>query len=315
MMSHPAAFVVFGGATVDHSAATIATPVMHASNPGRAATAVGGVGFNVARVLARLGHPVRMVTRIGSDGDGAAVLAAGHEAGVDMTSAAVSDTARTATYRAAFDDRGDLIIGIADMAVLDEITADAAATAARAGAPRETVVLDANLPAATLAHLTALATEAGQGTAAIGVSPAKVVRLAPLLDRIGHLFVTRREAAALLGHADDPAVSTRSLAVRLAERGVAHVVVTDSGEPLAAAAGGEVHLFPPFPAHVRSVNGAGDALAAGILHGIANRRSFFDAILAGLAAAAITVEDPATVAAALSSAAVEARIGKARAVM
>ena len=75
-MDSPIAFAVFGGATVDHSAATLAAPVMHASNPGRAATAVGGVGFNVARVLARLGHPVRMVTRIGGDADGAAVLAA-----------------------------------------------------------------------------------------------------------------------------------------------------------------------------------------------------------------------------------------------
>ncbi len=105
---------------------------------------------------------------------------------------------------------------------------------------------------------------------------------------------------------------TRDLAARLMGQGAARVIVTDSGDPLAGAAGGEVHLFAPFPAHVRSVNGAGDALAAGMLHGLAAGRSFFDAVLAGLAAAAITVEEDGTVAAGLNAAAVDKRIAKAR---
>jgi len=144
------------------------------------------------------------------------------------------------------------------------------------------------------------------------VSPAKAVKLTPLLDRLTLLFATRREAAALLGETDDPSVHTKDLAVRLAGRGAASVIVTDSGDPLAAATKDEAHLFAPFPAHVRSVNGAGDALAAGMLHGLAAGRSFFDAVLSGLAAAAITVEEDGTVAAGLNAAAVEARIVRAR---
>jgi pseudouridine kinase len=305
-----ARFVVVGGATVDHSAATLAPPVLHASNPGRASAATGGVGFNVARGLARLGHRVRMVTRLGRDPDGEAVRAAGTRDGVDMTGTTVSPDGRTATYRAAFDDAGDLIIGIADMAVLDELTP--AIVMPAMGDPRdETIVLDANLPADTLA---CLVEAAGRGAAAIGVSPAKVVKLVPVLDRIAYLFVTRREAAALLGRRHDPEEPTKALAARLAESGVGHLVVTDSASPLAAAAGGEVHLFPPFPAHVRSVNGAGDALAAGTLHGLAGGEAFFDAILSGLAAAAITVEDAATVAAGLSPEALATRRARSRVV-
>ena len=152
----------------------------------------------------------------------------------------------------------------------------------------------------------------GRAVAAIAVSPAKAVKLTPLLDRLTLLFATRREAAALLGRPDDATVPTKELAAMLAARGVDHVIVTDSGDPLAAAAGGEVHAFPPFPAHVRSVNGAGDALAAGTLHGLAAGHSFFDAVLCGLAAAAITVEEDGTVATGLNPAAIEARIAKAR---
>jgi len=107
-------------------------------------------------------------------------------------------------------------------------------------------------------------------------------------------------------------VPTRDLARGLVERGAAHAIVTDSANPLAAAAPGEVHLFPPFPARVESVNGAGDSLAAGLLHGLADGRGFFDAVLCGLGAAAITLEDAATVARGIDPKALEERIARAR---
>jgi pseudouridine kinase len=253
-----------------------------------------------------------VATRIGEDSDGTAVLAAATGDGVDSAWVGVSSSARTATYRAAFDHEGGLIIGIADMAVMDEVTPATVADAA-AGAPAgDAFVVDANLPAPTLAFLVEAAGGARHEIAAVAVSPAKAVKLVPLLDRLTVLFATRREAAALLGRDHDPTVPTRELAAMLGQRGVANVIVTDSADPVAVAAGGEVHAFATFPVRVRSVNGAGDALAAGTLHGLAEGRPIFEAVLFGLAAAAITVEEDSTVAAGLSAAAVEERIAKAR---
>ena len=311
-MNHSGAFTVFGGATVDHAAATCAAPVMHASNPGVSRTAPGGVGLNIARVLARLGREVRIVSRIGDDADGAAVLGAARGDGIDTGWIAVAPEERTASYRAAFGNDGELIIGIADMAILDAVTPEVVAPAIAAARPGEPFVLDANLPAQTLAVIANAAVQTGRSLAAVGVSPAKAVRLAPLLDRITCLFATRREAAAILDRADDPQVATGDLALAIAGRGAAHVVVTDSGSPLAAATGAEVRLFPPLPARVASVNGAGDSLTAGLLHGLAGGRSFFDAVPFGLGAAAITVEDTATVAAGISAQAVLDRLARAR---
>ena len=97
----------------------------------------------------------------------------------------------------------------------------------------------------------------------------------------------------------------------LAGRGAAGAVVSDSARPLAVAADGAVRLFAPFPARVRSVNGAGDALAAGTLQGLARGNPLFEAIPFGLAAAAITVEEDGTVAAGLTPAAIGARIAEA----
>ena len=174
-----AAFAVFGGATLDHAAATLQSPVLGASNPGVARTSPGGVGLNVARDLARLGERVRLVSRIGDDADGAAVMAAIGADGIDTRGIATSADARTATYRAAFDDTGDLIIGIADMAVFDEIAPDTVASALDAAPAGEAFVVDANLPAATLAAIVARAANEGRDVAAIAVSPAKAVKLIP----------------------------------------------------------------------------------------------------------------------------------------
>ena len=75
---------VFGGATVDRIAVTAGPAVLGASNPGASRAAPGGVGLNVARNLGRLSHRVQLVTRIGDDAEGAAILAAAKAAGVDM---------------------------------------------------------------------------------------------------------------------------------------------------------------------------------------------------------------------------------------
>ena len=105
---------VFGGATIDRIARSSAAPVMGASNPGHARRLPGGVGFNVAAIIARLGIATRLVTRVGDDPEGEAVLLAARGAGVDTTAASVSHAAPTAGYYAVFDDRGNLVVGIAD---------------------------------------------------------------------------------------------------------------------------------------------------------------------------------------------------------
>ncbi|TGU19523.1 carbohydrate kinase, partial [Mesorhizobium sp. M4B.F.Ca.ET.150.01.1.1] len=64
-------------------------------------------------------------------------------------------------------------------------------------AAADAILCDANLPTVALERLVALA--GGRPVFAIAVSPAKVVRLAPLLADLSLLFMNRREAAALVG--------------------------------------------------------------------------------------------------------------------
>jgi sugar/nucleoside kinase (ribokinase family) len=162
---------IFGGATVDRIAAAVGSTVLGSSNPGTARAYPGGVGLNVARGLARLGHPVRFVSRIGRDADGDVVMSAARAAGVDVTGVSVSETAPTASYNAAFDHEGALVIGVADMAVCDEITPTEVAAATAAPESRSLWLIEANLPAETLDFIVGEGEAARVPLAALTVSP------------------------------------------------------------------------------------------------------------------------------------------------
>jgi sugar/nucleoside kinase (ribokinase family) len=286
---------VFGGVTVDRIGRSTAQPVMGASNPGSVGVLPGGVGLNVASVLARLGLHTSLVARVGADADGEMVVAAANAAGVHTKGVTVSADHPTATYHATFDHHGGLVIGIADMSVYQEMTPAGVAHAACAPVPGEVWVVDANLPAETLAFIAGEAHHASRPIAALAVSPAKALRLVPVIDQLTLLFANRREAAAILGRewvGEGP--HARQLASDLLLAEVGGAVVTDSSAPLAVAIGGEVRSFAPFRASVESVNGAGDAFAAGTLYGLSSGKTLCEAVIPGLAAAALTVESAET---------------------
>ncbi len=281
---------VFGGATMDRIARSAGPAVMGASNPGHVRRIPGGVGLNIAMVLARVGIPTRLVTRVGSDPDGEAVIGAAKAAGIDTSTMRVSRTAITAGYHGTFDHRGDLIIGIADMNVIEEIGPADAAAAAHTGAG-DFWVADANLSADTLDFLAEEARATGHPIAALTVSPVKAMRLEPLLDRLTFLFANRLEAAALLGReSSDKTFTSSRAAADLSQHAALQVVVTGGNGPLFAASGGEVRSFTPFRTDAVAVNGAGDSFAAGTIAAMAQGDALNDAIRYGLAAAALTVE-------------------------
>jgi pseudouridine kinase len=300
---------VFGGANIDRLAKSLGPTVAGASNPGRTETLPGGVGLNLASNLARLGHRVRLVARTGNDRDGDAVVEAGAALGIDMGSVSRSASLPTASYTAAFDHEGALVIGIADMAVYDALTPADIAGGAAAALADDLWVLDANLPAEVLDFLVGEAEAAGKPVAALTVSPVKAMRLKPLLDRLAVLFTNRREAAALLDMAPtDHRRPSTDLAAELSRLPGPAVVLTNSAEPLAVAVAGEMRQFAPLRADVRSVNGAGDALAAGTIHGLAMGRTLPEAVIYGLATAALTVESEWTASPEVSRQALAGRI-------
>lgn len=281
--------VCIGGAVVDRKLHLLAPAVPATSNPARSATASGGVARNVAENLLRLGVEVALVSRVGADDAGSALLAHLSGLGVGVQGVTVVPGAATAQYVAVLDPAGDLVIGVADMGVLDGV--GPADVDAAWPSPPAWVVADCNLSRAALAEVLARSRTTGVPVAVDAVSTPKVARLPRDLTGIAVLFCNHDEAAALLAaHGRDTGGDDAQLALRLREAGAGAVVLTRGADGVVLADTGGAGTVPACPATAVDVTGAGDALVAGTVAALAAGRSLADAVGVGTLVAARTVE-------------------------
>jgi len=286
-----------GGAHIDRHGVLAGPLVPGTSNPGRLSTDFGGVASNVAENLLRLGQRVSLVSRVGGDEAGRRVI--GHLAGLgaDTSLVTTSRSLPTASYTAILESTGELVLGLADMQIYDEMTPPVLEPALPRLREHELWFVDTNLPEATIGWLL---DEAGGVTVAIdAVSVVKSRKLRSLLPRIGLLFCNVAQTASITDNADlsNPAEAAGALR----QRGVREGVVTAGAGGIAVWMGMEVRSFPAVAAVPRDVTGAGDALIAGTLFGLSRGLPLPEAAQLGLAAAAITVESGGTTAADLTA--------------
>lgn len=233
--------------------------------PGRIAHVPGGVALNVAIAIARRDMLPAILSAVGRDAEGEALIAAARACGV-VTDYLCREGGPTDVYMAIEDIHG-LIAAIADAHSL-EAAGEAVLAPLRDGRlgsaerPWEGIaVIDGNL---TEALLSRIADEPGLARADLRIvpaSPGKAERLAPLIGAAhGCFYLNRHEAEVLAGRAlPDAATAARAML----DRGMRRVLVTDGGETVAdgLAGHGIVTALPPRVAIAR-VTGAGDSFLA-----------------------------------------------------
>ncbi len=246
----------------------------------------GGVARNVAENLVRLGGTVSLVSCVGDDVSGRAIVAHLSSLGVDTGAVRMIEGASTAEYTAFLQPDGTLFAGGADMAILDRIYGEMADHALGELAGTTWVFADCNASSEALRDLIRQCAHAALPLAIDAISVAKARRLPADLGGVTCLFLNRDEAAAVLGlEAGDPA----QMALALAGRGSGAVVLTlGEGGALVCEAGHISHV-PAELAKVIDVTGAGDAMIAGTLFGLANGVGLPDAVRLGTHIAARTV--------------------------
>lgn len=294
----PLRIAVAGACHVDRKARAGAPYVEGASNPVTLQSCPGGVARNVAENLCRLGARVELVTRLGGDAEGDALLQGLQSLPLGLTGLSRSESAPTAFHLIALHPDGEMLVAVADMRVYDEIIPALLKVLPESLWRVDAVVADCNLPPETLAFLAGLR-QKGTRFAAIGVSPAKVVRLRPLLAACDFLVVNRREAA-VLAELDAASAAPREMAAALRAAGAGDVVITLGDAGICLAGDGETLRLESEPSRLVDVTGAGDALAAAFLEA---RLQGLDLAAAGrraLAAARLTVETPESVSRALT---------------
>ena len=262
---------------------------LYTSNIGTMRTSLGGVARNVAENLARLGIDVGLISLVGDDLEGRRIVEESSRAGIDMSAVTPAAGATTASYTAIFSGEGELVIGLADMAIFDRIAPDAITAGIAAFPSTGFVFADANLPPAALQ---AVAQAKGpRPLACVPVSVQKLAKLVPILAAVDILFLNLYEARALLGSED----KAEDLAARLAASPVPRGLLTLGSQGAVAWETGKVTSIAALPSRPTNVNGAGDALAGATLARLAAGDDFLTAARRAMAAAALTVESPQTV--------------------
>ncbi|WP_201864822.1 carbohydrate kinase family protein [Microvirga soli] len=280
-----------GGAAVDRKYRALDAIRPGTSNPVHSELSFGGVARNVAENIARLGVSVSLASILGKDENGRALLEDLQSLGIDTRFMALSDVHATAEYVAVLQPDGELALGLANMAILNELTP---ALLGKINLDSQTSWLfaDCNLPSETLHALIDIARRRSLTLAIDAVSTPKVVRLPRDLHGLGLLFLNLDEARTFLGQTE---TSPDEAATRLRACGAERVVLTLGESGLVVADGSGVHRIGAVGAKIVDATGAGDALIAATLVALLQGHSFRGAARLGAAAAALAVESTASV--------------------
>ena len=299
---------VVGAINMDLTGTPFSTLRPGDSNPGQIRLTPGGVGRNIAENLVRLGLDVTLLTAFGRDPFGAALRDHCRETGIDLSLALTLPGCGTSAYLCVTEPDGDLHTAVSDMSIYDRLLPDQFAFALPHLKGWDLVVLDANLPAETLAWL------AGELTAPLAADPvsvAKAPRLKAVLPRLTLLKPNVPEAEVLTGMTIRTESDLHQAADRLLAAGVKQVFLSLGGDGVLAC-DAESHLrLPCFPGPIRNTTGCGDAFLAAVCLAWLRRLDLKTAARWGLAAAALCAEDPGAVCASLSPDRLAAYLGNA----
>lgn len=228
----------------------------------------GGVALNIALALVKQGQPAALLTTIGNDAEGNALIAEVEAAGVDCQYVTRTDDP-TDSYLAIETTSGVVFAAIADCASLER-AGDSILAPVRNGtlADKNTpwtgsVIIDGNLPVSVLESIADHHDFDAAHLSFVPASPGKAERMrAALKSQGGTLFVNKTEAEILCEREMPDAIIA---AETLHQLGASRAIVTDG--PLCAALcdkDGVISATPPA-VDARTTTGAGDVFLANFI--------------------------------------------------
>ncbi|MGA1612532.1 MAG: PfkB family carbohydrate kinase [Lutimaribacter sp.] len=236
-----------------------------ADRPGRITMLPGGVALNIAMALARAGHRPALLSVLGQDPEGDALLAACANLGLDTRYLTRAEDLPTDRYMAIEGPQG-LCAAVADAHSLEHAGARILAPLydGRLGgsdAPFQgCVAMDGNLAPAVLASSATAPELSGCDLRLAPASPGKALRLVPFLGHPRAVFYTNLEEAGLICGQNLP--DAASAAQLLVAKGAARALVTDGAATAADACATACYTGQPPSVSVARVTGAGDTFMA-----------------------------------------------------
>jgi pseudouridine kinase len=285
-----------GAANLDRKLRSLSGIALHTSNPASQSESFGGVARNIAENLARLGTAVALLTAVGKDSSGTALLAHAQSLGIDTGGTLQLEGVSSGTYTAVLDQDGEMVVALADMALYDRLDPafiDSRQTQVAASA---LVVADLNLPLATVEALIAQARRVDAPLVLVAVSEPKMARLPRDLAGVRLLILNRGELAARVGRELASETELDAAVREVKAQGARDLVVTRGADGVLFTRGDSINRLDAPAAPVVDVTGAGDAFAAAVCWSLTQDGDDLElACRRGLALSALTIGVPQTV--------------------
>lgn len=253
--------VLVGGALVDVRATTSGRLVQGRSVPGKARLTPGGAARNVAVNLARLGHRVALLTAVGDDPLGRWLVDDTACQGVDVSG--ILQRPQPTGLFVTIEAGTDKAWCVADAGPLESMRPEDLEPWRQKISTTEVLASDANLSEDAQAALLAMAGAAPR--ILLATSPDKAVRLRSSLEGSAVVVCNRDEACVLAGASGTP--DWRLLGAMLVAGGAGCAVITQGEEGIGVVTPVEAAFEPAASVPVVDPTGAGDAVAAAVVHG------------------------------------------------
>lgn len=279
--------VVIGGANMDLCGRSNQSLVLGDSNPGTLTSSAGGVGRNIADNLSRLGSKVQFIGAIGEDKWGDQLKQACKLADVGVDHCLTVTGATTSSYLSIHGPDGEMQVALNDMALIDQL--DAEALSKREGVLNRSsaLVVDANLCDSALNYL--FSKHGDKPIFVDPVSSVKATRLKPYLNRIHTLKPNLIEAELLSGITLKSEGDLKRIADQLHSYGVQNLLISLGRQGAYSSSNTGTRMISAKETQVNNVTGAGDALMAGLTHGYLNDWEWDDNVNFALGAARLAL--------------------------
>lgn len=281
--------VVLGGASQDITGITLDEAICHDSNPGSIYSSFGGAGRNIAENAARMGMTTALVSALGTDVVSRAITEHLASLNVDCSQTIYVEGAETSRYVSLLDNKGELMIAVADFDVIKKIDAARIRERAKYFLEHKIVFIDTNIDEKAIGAL------AGLGHPLVfadAVSVAKAGKLSNVLDKIHSLKANEAELEKLSGINVNDDSDLERAAMMLLEKGLERIFVTMGSRGACCASKDGIDFVSAVETKVLNVTGAGDSFSAAAALGTVLGMENIDILKMASAASLMTIESP-----------------------
>jgi len=247
---------VIGGANIDLCGSSLEPLRNYDSNPGTISVSFGGVGRNIAQILALLDQKVRFVSCFSSDPYGVEMKQDCEALGMDCSDSLVIEDLPSSMYIAILDENRDMKIAMSDMRILRRMSTDVLSSSLSRLSGDDMIIIDANLD---MECLKLILEEAPCPVAADPVSVSKAERFKDDIGKISVFKPNQFEAASMNGIVINTEEEAKESLLWFYHQGVKETIISLADRGILLGFEGKAYWLKHRTIEMENATGGGDS--------------------------------------------------------